>query len=637
MTFVARWPRLGRVNGLHVVLPNKFDHFGLLKSFACHLRGEDRQWKPRTCPHRMITGNSEVERDAVISATQIWPHLADQRGLSTALTSREFANGFANRGGKARQRLRMPQVKGLRTQTGECSQPEAAPSNCGFSYSKFVRKCSDWLTDRQLERVAVRLKAYKALKKAPRAHNKLAVIRDIGKIVPKEHQAELTKLLSESLDLVDPHHFLRLSKASAERIYTKRIGEFVVDWKDPSIPEAGSRSKNLVFLSNLPHAPRDVLTDCLCKAFSGCGKIKRVEIFDDRLRTLDQTEDNTMQAKGEKAISDKLEKRFSPIFALAEFSCVEEKQKACSTYLRTFGVPCIDRLVYPEDAAVKTTLIATNLPFVLTADEIARILAFALVYEADTACPYPGGCRLRMTNPRLFGYEHVFVEARSDTAEPFFVLPPHKKGPDGDVDGIVLASGSVLHDQRKTKPKISQYPVGNSQPNLFVNMQRIAGDNTAEVDLAHSTETRQHAPLAALGSCTASIQQNGSHAAISATLDENIFIPVHRSPIEVENKNEIRKTSDYSKNNFDLGRHVVKKLLMNRLVLNNDGMFVLRFASFEAAEAAVRKCRGAVIYDSKALLLFSPRRCVYHNGQLVDFVIPEGNFAIESKNYSARA
>lgn len=56
---------------------------------------------------------------------------------------------------------------------------------------------------------------------------------------------------------------------------------------------------------------------------------------------------------------------------------------------------------------------------------------------------------------------------------------------------------------------------------------------------------------------------------------------------------------------------------MNRLVLNNDGMFVLRFASFEAAEAAVRKCRGAVIYDSKALLLFSPRRCVYHNGMFL--------------------
>ncbi|KAL8435835.1 hypothetical protein ACSSS7_002212 [Eimeria intestinalis] len=37
----------------------------------------------------------------------------------------------------------------------------------------------------------------------------------------------------------------------------------------------------------------------------------------------------------------------------------------------------------------------------------------------------------------------------------------------------------------------------------------------------------------------------------------------------------------------DLGRRVVKKFLTNRMVLNNDGMFVLRFASFEAAEAAV--------------------------------------------------
>lgn len=236
-----------------------------------------------------------------------------------------------------------------------------------------------------------------------------------------------------------------------------------------------------------------------------------------------------------------------------------------------------------------------NFCVAFAASEIARILAFALVYEADTACQYPCGCRIRMTNPRLFGYEHVFVEARSDTAEPFFVLPPHKEGPHGDVDGTVLASGSVLHDQRKTKPKISQYPVGSSQSNLFVNMQSISGGNTAEVDLAHSTEARQHTSLAALGSYTTSIQQSCSRAAISATLDENIFIPVHRSLIEVshidrkesegslaggvyaavscvfstlqvKNKNETRKTFDHSKNNFDLGRHVVKKCVLS---LNN--------------------------------------------------------------------
>lgn len=88
---------------------------------------------------------------------------------------------------KGAQREGGQHVKWQRAQATDCQQPQPASSSaCGLSYSKFVRKCSDWLTDRQLERVAVRLKAYKCLKKAPRPHNKLAAVRDIGKIVPSE-------------------------------------------------------------------------------------------------------------------------------------------------------------------------------------------------------------------------------------------------------------------------------------------------------------------------------------------------------------------------------------------------------------------------------------------------------------------
>ncbi|CDJ61548.1 hypothetical protein, conserved [Eimeria maxima] len=403
---------------------------------------------------------------------------------------------------KGAQREGGQHVKWQRAQATDCQQPQPASSSaCGLSYSKFVRKCSDWLTDRQLERVAVRLKAYKCLKKAPRPHNKLAAVRDIGKIVPKEHRGELMKLLADSLDLVDPHHFLRLSKASSDRIATQDevgdgmpqsiMGDYTVG-KDMSVEEMNSYLCKFCAIT--------------LQAFSGCGKIKKLEIFDDRLRTLDQTEDNTLQAKGEQAIRDKLERRFSPIFALAEFSSTQEKQNACRTYLRTFGVPCIDRLVYPEDAAVKTTLIATNLPFILTPDEVARILSFALVRDAVAPVEYPAVCRIRMTNPKLFGKKRETTRTLADALVPL-----------------------------------------------------------------------------------------GKRLTLVATL-----------------------------------------VLTNRLVLNNDGLFVLRFASFEAAEAAVRRCRGAVIYDSKALLLFSPRRCVFHNGQLVDFVIPEGNFAAESKHFVAR-
>ncbi|CDJ52617.1 hypothetical protein, conserved [Eimeria brunetti] len=304
----------------------------------------------------------------------------------------------------------------------------------------------------------------------------------------------------------------------------KRIGEFVVDWQDPDIPEPGSRSKNLVFLSNLPHAPRHILTDILCKAFSGCGKIQRLEIFDDRLRTLDQTDDNTLQAKGEQAIRDKLEKRFSPIFALAEFSSTEEKQKACSTYLRTFGVPCVDRLVYPEDAAVKTTLIATNMPFILTPDEIARILSFALVHDREDASHSAGVCRIRMTNPKLFGYEQLLVEARSDAAEPSFLLPlhkalpiseafPHKKGfefGDARTDGL-LAGRQIGTTNSSALKDISDGEASGVLP------------NTCGSPMLDGCRQGQLLEKWAGANCTS--DRCDSCDVVSAIDDESIFIP----------------------------------------------------------------------------------------------------------------
>ncbi|OEH76943.1 hypothetical protein cyc_05835 [Cyclospora cayetanensis] len=492
----------------------------------------------------------------------------------------------------------------MSTGLGGQSESDGPSSSCGFSYSQFVRQCSECLTDRQLERVAMRLKAYKGLKKTPRAQNKLTVIRDIGKIVPQEHRDSLTKLLSDSLDIVDPHHFLRLSKVSAERIcimlnahyslilnlasllfvskmklatafrsrlwatipewrpfhppilFTsyalssqKRIGELVVDWQDPSIPTPGTRSKNLVFLSNLPHAPRNILTDVICKAFSGCGTIVNLEIFDDRLRTLDQTDDNTMQAKGEQAIKDKLERRFSPIFALAEFSSTQEKENACSTYLRTFGVPCIDRLVYPEDAAVKKTLIATNLPFVLTPDEIARILAFALVQDSENNRQKPGTCRIRMTNPGLFGYDQLLVEARSDAPEPFFVLPLHEKVP--SVDAVPNVPGSETLNY------------GSSDTTLDCRFGTSKGKiDIADLDRVRFSDEREHKAKGISLCAGANDESYQWQNTVSVFTDENVFVPrALRPPMEegIGDRQNFGSLFGLTTNNCDLGHHVVKK------------------------------------------------------------------------------
>lgn len=191
--------------------------------------------------------------------------LSRRRQLSSLLTgltsnSEHFLGDhvWAQSGEAERLRSRRHWLtRSIATSTQEPSQPDVPSHSCGFSYSQFVRKCSEYLTDRQLERVAMRLKSFKGLKKTPRPHNRLAVLRDIGKIIPRtnrgyaqvcvvcpsqvhyllgldcigrlraifwcsaeKHRAELTELLANSLDIVDPHHFLRLSKATAERIGT---------------------------------------------------------------------------------------------------------------------------------------------------------------------------------------------------------------------------------------------------------------------------------------------------------------------------------------------------------------------------------------------------------------------------------
>lgn len=55
---------------------------------------------------------------------------------------------------------------------------------CGRSYSLFVRKCSEYLSSSQLQKVALRLVSYKALKRKPRRNNKIAALKAVERIVP---------------------------------------------------------------------------------------------------------------------------------------------------------------------------------------------------------------------------------------------------------------------------------------------------------------------------------------------------------------------------------------------------------------------------------------------------------------------
>ena len=135
-----------------------------------------------TLRHRRAGQSSTIGRTA--SFFPDWPWYRSALITERPLKTKVFSGGIGAIGLdlECRSPWRMRKIS---TTTGEHAQPDAHRSSCGLSYSQFVRKCSECLTDRQLERVAMRLKAYKGLKKAPRTQNKLTVVRDIGKIAPR--------------------------------------------------------------------------------------------------------------------------------------------------------------------------------------------------------------------------------------------------------------------------------------------------------------------------------------------------------------------------------------------------------------------------------------------------------------------
>lgn len=166
-------------------------HFWTHLGRECRGKGSTptRVWPPLQLPLRP-------------SSPRVSPCRVQQRHFAVETTGAPLEEtNAASRGPQATREntRRDTQKRQIRTRKGgrgpraatDPQQLQPASSTCGFSYSNFVRKCSEWLTERQLERVAVRLKAYKGLKKTPRPQNKLAVVRDIGKIVPSMFMASM--------------------------------------------------------------------------------------------------------------------------------------------------------------------------------------------------------------------------------------------------------------------------------------------------------------------------------------------------------------------------------------------------------------------------------------------------------------
>lgn len=160
--------------------------------------------------------------------------------------------------------------------------------------------------------------------------------------------------------------------------------------------------------------------------------------------------------------------------------------------------------------------------------EIARILAFALVHDAVATTSYPGICRIRMTNPRLFGYDQLFVEARSDAAEPYFLLPLHENVP---LSGI-MASGTGCETSYVGCAGATP-PWPTAERSARIRGVTAHGNLDGASANGHGTHFLDERKSASGGPSIHAKGENGlcpPQNTVSAATDDNLFVPSAAGP-----------------------------------------------------------------------------------------------------------
>lgn len=148
--------------------------------------------------------------------------------------------------------------------------------------------------------------------------------------------------------------------------------------------------------------------------------------------------------------------------------------------------------------------------------EVARILSFALVHDATVSTGYPAVCRIRMTNPGLYGYDNVFVEARSDVPEPFFLLPLHSK----------VSSRSPEYTDSLYVASNAEVRTWNASENQAKNMRIFPATVRCGTKLPRCAKSGESTDLYPTDATIyGQSSKNPSENTISASCDESVYVP----------------------------------------------------------------------------------------------------------------
>ncbi|GFE54420.1 ATP-dependent zinc metalloprotease [Babesia ovis] len=161
---------------------------------------------------------------------------------------------------------------------------------------------------------------------------------------------------------------------------TKAVYEANIEWSDTGVDEAVLQPERFAFIYNLPFIDKTELEKALHEVLSRFSKVENIEILFDRLPPL-----TTFVKRGAipRNAAPPPKDKYSPLYALVEFASKTDRDYLCDEHIRVFGLLCCGRVVYPELAERKRSLLTAIYPPFKKMDDALQFIANTLVEQPD--------------------------------------------------------------------------------------------------------------------------------------------------------------------------------------------------------------------------------------------------------------
>ncbi|GIX65307.1 ATP-dependent zinc metalloprotease, putative [Babesia caballi] len=350
---------------------------------------------------------------------------------------------------------------------------------------------------------------------------------------------------------------------------TKAVYEANIEWLDAGVDAAPLDAERFAFVYNLPFIEHGELSAALHEVLSRFSTVRRVDILFDRIPPL-----TTMVRRSAVARNSAPPPRdkYSPLYALVEFDTKADRDYICDEHIRVFGLLCCGRVVYPELAERKCSLLtALYPPF--------RRMADALQFIANALVEQPGD----VATLSHASESHAATTAASVTT-----------------NGVPLQSMGHGTSALQTNPPPGS-PSHAPQTDVTVNSTHTAVDTEADI----VTVVPSHCRI-----MPSSKRKKGAAG---------------QSPVVTADAQRPVTTGDWPAcpppepdNHVDSS---MLEKLQNKAVANGSmdpQWVVLRFRDFKHAYFARLRLLQKFADEPRSLVSFDTKRSIFHNGKYVD-------------------